>query len=138
MKILIVEDDPVSNALLSAILAPFGSCDVVMDGISGLTGFVSALLQKRPYDLICLDIMLPGLDGQGALKQIRQWEQKNNIGGLDGAKIIMITALSDSANILQAFRSQCEGYIVKPIRKSNVLGQLKSLGLIPGSAVETK
>jgi two-component system chemotaxis response regulator CheY len=134
MKILIVEDDPVSSTLLAAILAPFGTSDVAADGITGLTSFVSALIKKEPYDLVCLDIMLPGLEGQGVLKQIREWEAKSNIHGLDGVKIIMITALGDSKNILQAFKSQCEGYIVKPIRKSKVIDQLNALGLVPAAA----
>ena len=95
---------------------------------------MSALIKKEPYDLVCLDIMLPGLEGQGVLKQIREWEAKSNIHGLDGVKIIMITALGDSKNILQAFKSQCEGYIVKPIRKSKVIDQLNALGLVPAAA----
>ncbi|MGB7569640.1 MAG: response regulator [Chitinivibrionales bacterium] len=129
MNILIVEDDVVSSTILHAVLSPYGNCVVVGDGLSAVASFEAAHKNKTPYGLVCLDIMLPDLDGQEALKQIRKWERQYNINGLDGVKIIMITALGDNKNIMQAFRHQCEGYIVKPIRKNKVQEQLKALGL---------
>jgi two-component system, chemotaxis family, chemotaxis protein CheY len=129
MNILIVEDDVVSSTILYSVLSPCGNCVVVGDGLSAVASFEEAHKNKTPYNLVCLDIMLPDLDGQEALKQIRKWEQLYNINGLDGVKIIMITALGDNKNIIQAFRHQCEGYIVKPIRKNKVLDQLKALGM---------
>jgi two-component system chemotaxis response regulator CheY len=129
MNILIVEDDVVSSTILHSVLSPFGACVVVGDGLSALRSFEAAHKNKAPYGLVCLDIMLPELDGQETLKRIREWERTYNINGLDGVKIIMITALGDNKNIMQAFRHQCEGYIVKPIRKNKVQEQLKALGL---------
>lgn len=130
MRILVVEDDPVSNTLLTSMLTKYGETDSMETGTGVVTMFVDAHGKKQPYDLICLDIMLPGMDGQEILKQIRLWEEQSDILGLDGVKIIMITALSDRFNIMEAFRSQCEGYIVKPIRHEKVREQLIALGCI--------
>jgi len=130
MRILIVEDDPVSNTLLTAMLTKYGETNSLQTGNGVVAEFVAAHEQHRPYDLICLDIMLPGMDGQEILKQIRLWEKEQGVLGLDGVKIIMITALSDRFNIMEAFRSQCEGYIVKPIRHDKVREQLLALGCI--------
>jgi two-component system, chemotaxis family, chemotaxis protein CheY len=130
MKILIVEDDYVSSALLKAILTPYGQCDVASDGRMGVTMFCNALTSINSYTLVCLDIMLPELDGQDVLREIRRQEELKGIKGLDGVKIVMMTALSDHRNIMNAFTSQCEGYLIKPIRKDKVVKQLKDLGLI--------
>lgn len=129
LNILIVEDDVVSSTMLASILSPFGKCDIVGDGLMAVAAFETGHKNKTPYDLVCLDIMLPGLDGQEALQRIRNWERRYNINGLDGVKIIMATSLEDRNNVMQAFNHQCEGYIVKPVTKNLVLEQLKALGL---------
>jgi two-component system, chemotaxis family, chemotaxis protein CheY len=134
MKILIVEDDGVSSTLLKTILASYGECAIVADGESAVAAFKKSLAESTPYSLVCLDIMLPGLDGQNVLKQIRRLEEQHGITGLDCVKTVMITALGDHRSIMEAFRSQCEGYIVKPIRKEKVLRQLRDLGILSDAA----
>jgi two-component system chemotaxis response regulator CheY len=129
-RILIVEDDDISATLLKAILAPHGACDVAADGGKAVKTFKAKAEKGEPYDLICLDIMLPVMDGQDVLKAIRGWEAEKGVLAPDGVPIIMITALRDKENVMGAFKSQCEGYIVKPIRKAAVVAQLNALGLI--------
>ncbi len=133
MNILVVEDDPVSATLLTAILSPYGNCTVAVDGAAAVDAFEKALASRMPFDLVCLDIMLPELDGRHVLKRLRRIEEERGVQGLDGAKVVMITALGDHRSIIDAFRSQCEGYIVKPIRKNKVLDQLYDLGVLPPS-----
>ena len=130
MKTLIVEDDFASRKLMQKYLAPFGETDVVVDGREAVDAFNLAMEEEEPYDLICLDIMLPKMDGQQVLKEIRKVEEDRGILGSDGTKVIMTTALGDAKNVLNAFRSQCEGYLQKPISKEQMLRQLKELGLI--------
>ncbi len=84
----------------------------------------------EPYHLICLDIMLPKLDGQAVLKEIRRIEEERGIFGLSGTKIIMTTALGDAGNIMTAFRSQCEGYIQKPITRDKLEAMMRELALL--------
>jgi len=130
MKILIVEDEFVSRHVLQELLSPYGECDMAVNGKEAVDAFESALAENRPYNLVCLDIMLPEMDGQEALKKMREIERKYQIGGLDGVKIIMTTALEDFDNIKRAFIEQCEGYLVKPITREKIITQLKELSLI--------
>lgn len=127
MNILIIEDDITSGKVLSRILQRYGTVTIATDGRQGLDGFKDALNNKTPYDLIFLDIMMPEIDGQEVLKEIRKTEEMLGIFGLDGVKVIMTTALDDNKNIMQAFRSQCEGYLVKPILKDKVHAEIKRL-----------
>ncbi len=130
MKILIVEDEFGSRKLLQKFLSPYGVCDMAVDGDEAVEAFSLAMKDKEPYDLVCLDIMLPKKDGQEVLKEIRGIEKENGKYGLDGTKIIMTTALNDPKNIMEAFKSQCEAYIPKPITKQKLLEEMKSLGLL--------
>lgn len=130
MKTLIVEDDFASRKLMQRYLSPFGECDIVVDGEEAVEAFELALMENEPYDLICLDIMLPKKDGQEVLQEIRDIEAKRNIVGNDATKVIMTTALGDAKNVLNAFRSQCEGYLQKPVGREQILRELRELKLI--------
>jgi len=130
MKTLVVEDDFVSRRLLQIVLTPYGQCDIAVNGREALEAFKMALDEGSPYDLVCLDIMMPEMDGHEVLKQIRETEMQNGKGGLDGAKVIMTTALGDFENIKRAFIGQCEAYLVKPVEKQKLLEKLVELGLI--------
>ena len=94
-----------------------------------MSTFRKALDTPQPFDLICLDIMLPYLDGQAVLKQVRALEDTRGLTGLAGTKVIMLTALRDADNVMKAFRSQCEGYLSKPISKERLFREIRSLGL---------
>ena len=130
MKTLIVEDDFVSRRLLQVILTPYGPCDIAVNGAEAIEAFRLAWQEKNPYQLICLDIMMPELSGQEVLKAIRNIERELAIDWEDGAKVIMTTALHDNDNIKQAFQEQCEAYLVKPIERKKLLQQLRELQLI--------
>ena len=73
---------------------------------------------------------MPEMDGHDVLKAIRKIESQHGIGGLDGVKVVMITALGDSKNVMGAFRTGCEAYIVKPVKKGKLLEEIEKLGLI--------
>lgn len=133
MKILIAEDDFASRILLTKLLGSLGRCDVTVNGEEALDAFRIAVSEGQAYDLICLDIMMPIIDGIETLKVIREIEDERGIGGLDRAKVIMITALGDSKNVLEAFKDGCEAYIVKPIKKEKLYEEITKLGLsVPG------
>jgi two-component system, chemotaxis family, chemotaxis protein CheY len=130
MKTLIVEDDFASRKLMHKYLASLGECDVVVDGQEALEAFQIAMNEKAPYDLICLDIMLPKKDGQEVLKEIRDIEEQHGKIGSDGTKVIMTTALGDAKNVLSAFRSQCEAYLQKPISQEQLYREMRELNLL--------
>jgi len=131
IKILIVEDDFIVRRILKDILSPYGDCDIVVDGDEAIQAFRLAWEEKEPYDLICLDIMMPKLDGQEALRQIREMEKEIGIQGSAEVKVIMVTALDDPKNVVEAYyRGGATSYIVKPIVKVRLLDEIRSFGLI--------
>ena len=89
-----------------------------------------ALEDDEPYDLICLDVMMPVLDGYQALKAIRDIERERGIQGKDGVKIIMTTALNEERNVKKAFEMGCTVYSGKPIDLEKFELILKKLELI--------
>ena len=82
------------------------------------------------YDLICMDIMMPEMDGQAAVLKIREMEESAGVMSTTGAKIIMITALDDVKNVVKSFKALCDAYIFKPVDTAKLLEQLKSLALV--------
>jgi two-component system, chemotaxis family, chemotaxis protein CheY len=131
MKTLIVEDDFLARALLSTLLAEYGVCHVAVNGQEAIEAVRWAFQENEPYDLICLDIMMPVMDGQQALLGIRKIEENLGITGLNATKVIMVTAYDDSKNIMKAFRQgQCEAYMTKPLDREKLLGHIYGLGLI--------
>ena len=69
MRILIAEDDFVSRQLINKLLSPFGEVEIAANGKEAFTAAKMAYENNHSYDLICLDILLPGLDGQQALQR---------------------------------------------------------------------
>jgi two-component system chemotaxis response regulator CheB len=132
VRTLIVEDDYASRKLFRAILVPYGRVDVAVNGREAVESFQLALEEGSPYDLVCLDIMMPEMDGQQALKMIREIEEERGILGGAGAKVVMLTALGGQEQVRLAFREQCEGYLVKPVTRDRLLRTVRELGLIPG------
>lgn len=131
MKTLIVEDDFTSRLILQELLRKYGPCHFANNGREAVEAARLALEQGEVYDLICLDIMMPEMDGQQALREIRALEESRGINSDKGSKIIMITVLGDYTNVRQAYHNLCDTYLTKPIDKGKLIGSLQTLGLIP-------
>lgn len=130
MRFLVVEDDFGSRRLLEALLKPYGPCDVVVDGHEAIEAFRLAWEENDPYQVIMLDIMMPNLDGQEALRSIRSVEGEIGVGPEDEVKVIMTTALEDPKNVVEAFyEGGATSYLVKPIDKEKLRAELEKLGL---------
>lgn len=129
-KILIVEDDMVSRKFLSRFLSPFGVCDMVVDGLEAIDAFMMALNMKEPYDLVCLDIMMPKIDGIKVLQTMRDLELQNQIAYEQRSKIIMTTALGESDIVKRAFDLGCDAYASKPIDIEKLTEVLQKLDIL--------
>ncbi len=127
MKILIVEDDSASRLLMQRLLKPYGEVHTAINGRDAVATFHLAMAQGEPYHLVCLDIMMPEVDGHRVLKEIRNMED-----GQNPVKVIMTTALADLENVRKARHERCDAYIAKPITKAVLLGKMRSLGLLMG------
>lgn len=130
MKILIAEDDFVSRMFLYKFLTSYGECDLTVDGIEAVEAFLMAHDAGAPYDLICLDIMMPKVDGIKALKAIRDIENQKGIEEINSVKVIMTTALNDTESVHNSFITGCEGYASKPIDTDKFIDVMKKLKLI--------
>ncbi|MDR3601722.1 MAG: response regulator [Desulfosporosinus sp.] len=130
MKVLIAEDDLASRRFLSKFLTQYGEVDLVVDGLEALDAYLMASKEKAPYDLICLDIMMPKVDGVKVLKAIRDFETRQEVLSAQRVKVIMTTALAETDYVNQAFKIGCEAYAAKPIDTNKMLEVIKKLGLI--------
>jgi len=129
VKTLVVEDDFSSRLLLQEFLKPFGAVHIAVNGKEAVAAVRAAATAHDPYNLICLDITMPEMDGQEALKQIRGFEESCGIQSSQGSKIFMITAVDDIKNVFEGFRGLCDAYIVKPLDRAKLIEQIRLFGL---------
>ncbi len=134
MKILIAEDDLVSRNFLNKFLEKYGDCDLVVDGLETIDAFLMALKDHAPYQLICLDIMMPKVDGIKTLRAIRELEKQYGVAPEKRVKIIMTTALAEAQVVRTAFEYGCEAYAAKPIDTKKLIEVMGKLGLIENSS----
>ncbi len=130
MRSLVVEDDFTSRLLLQTFLARYGECHTAANGDEALCAFEAASSQAGEYDLVCVDIMMPGVNGKEVVKRLRDMEERRGILSSRGAKIIMTTGLNDTKEVFQSFKMLCDAYMTKPIDTRILLGHLKSYHLV--------
>lgn len=130
MKILIVEDETVQRMTLQNILMQYGTCQIATDGLQAVEMFKTAFTGNDRYDLVCMDLKMPNLDGKAALKQIRDFEVSQGVYFSDGVKVIMITAYGDMPNILESFHELCDSFLVKPYTQEQLIKQIKDTGIL--------
>lgn len=131
MKALIVDDDFYSRNMIHEILRPVAWCDIAVNGEEAIEAFRRGLMAGSPYDLICLDLLMPELDGQQALREIRAIEQEFDVAPRNEAKVIVTTMLDDEKETHDAFfLGGATSYLVKPIDEEKLLNEIKSLGLL--------
>ncbi|OIQ52004.1 Chemotaxis protein CheY [Pseudodesulfovibrio hydrargyri] len=131
MKALIVDDDFYSRNMIHEILRQVAKCDIAVNGEEAIEAFRRGLLDGEPYDLICLDLLMPELDGQQALREIRTLEQENGVSPHRESKVIVTTMLADEKETHDAFfLGGATSYLVKPIDEAKLMEEIKSLGLI--------
>ena len=131
MKVLIVEDDAISRKMIEMIMKPLvKEYSLAMDGEVALELFNKSVESENNYDLVLLDIMLPKMDGQTLLQKFRKKEKEYNLLGNKSSKIIMVSALDDAGNVMEAFKNQCDGYLTKPYNRNSLIIELRKLELI--------
>lgn len=116
MRILVIEDnrDILAN-VLNFLELKGHSVDCAQDGVSGLH-----LATSQDYDVIVLDIMLPGIDGYQICKRLRE-----DVGS--NTPIIMLTARDELNDRLQGFKVGADDYLVKPFALAELLARAEAL-----------
>jgi two-component system chemotaxis response regulator CheY len=109
-KILIAEDTPTWVIIIKKYLKSKCKIDIADTGIDALIKFKNAREAGTPYNLIFLDMLMPVMNGDEVLKAIRKYEKDNNC---KQCKVIMVSAVDKSAQVLEAFKNEANGYIFK-------------------------
>ncbi len=131
LKILIVEDDFMVRQVLRDILEEYGTIDIAVNGEEAVQAFRIAWRKDAPYDLLCMDIMMPVMDGNEALIKIRGIEVSLGIIGAAEVKVIMISALDDVKTVVKSYaKGGATSYIVKPIEKERLIDEMRAIGLL--------
>ena len=130
MRFLVVDDDFETRHLMQKLLRPFGDVDVATDGEEGVEAFSRALKEGEPYSLVTMDILMPNVDGQQALREIRQIEKEHGIGVEKQSSVLMVSGLDNSKELHDAFfLGEATGYIVKPVNHAVLLQEIAKLGI---------
>lgn len=112
MRILIIEDEfNLADAILNRLKKENFSVDICTDGEEGLFNSLSGI-----YDLIILDVMLPGKNGYEILESLK----KENVS----SKVIMLTAKSDIESKLDCFEKGADDYITKPFHMEELIARV--------------
>ncbi len=130
MKTLIVEDDFTSRLLLLTYLSRYGECHIAVNGDEAVAAFRIALEAGSPYKLICMDILMPGMDGKEAVRQVRAMEEARGVTSTNGVKIIMTTSLNDVNEVMKSFKELCDAYLFKPVDTGKLLAELREFRLV--------
>lgn len=132
MRILVADDDRLNRGLLVEFLSEYGDCDEVGDGVAAMGAYGEAIEEGRPYELLCLDIMMPQLDGLGVLRQVQEvYAEFGEERAGAPPKVIMMTAVEDMEYINAAFELGCDAYASKPIDMEKIREVMQNLGLAP-------
>lgn len=129
MKVLIAEDDFASRKYMYEFMKRFGDVDITVDGAEAVDAFLMAVEDRTFYDLVCLDIMMPNMNGVEALQAIRTIEREYQLEKDEICKIIMMSALSDREYILRARNLGCNGYANKPVSLERLMETMQRMKL---------
>lgn len=127
MRILIVEDDKTSGEFILRVLERYAECDIAISGIEAVDAFLLAHDEGTPYDLICLDLMLPLFDGEDVLAAIRKIEKEKGIGPDKRVKVIITSALKDLELTAKLTQSGFDRYFLKPLNAEEIIKYIKSI-----------
>ena len=118
MRILLAEDDFVTRKFMSNFLSKYGECDVTVDGMEAVDAFMMALEEGNPYDLVCLDIMMPVMNGLEATKAIRELPRED----AKTIPIIAITANAFNEDVEKSKQAGMNAHLTKPLRANEIIG----------------
>jgi two-component system, chemotaxis family, chemotaxis protein CheY len=126
LRILIVDDSPVIRLLLMRILKDYGECASARDGLEAIDTYRRSLNENLPFDLICLDLGLPGIHGVDVLREVRALHAQS--GSLLKPRVLVITASSELSEVEAVIQLGADGYLVKPLVKQRLFEYLTAFG----------
>lgn len=127
MRTLVIDDEFVALTKMTAVLSEHGVCHAATSGTQALEMFVKAATSGQPYTLVTIDINMPHMDGYAVIQQLRLQERRLKI---TPARKIIVSAAADTDNVMRAARSDCDGFLVKPVSRETLLKKLLPMGLL--------
>jgi two-component system, chemotaxis family, chemotaxis protein CheY len=125
MRALIVDDDFYSRIMLHDMLGRVADCHIAVNGEEAVDAFKRALEDGRPYDLVCLDLVMPEMDGQQALREMRALEAENGRDQEKGCVIFVVSMVEDNRETNEAFfLGGADCFLVKPIEEARLMAEL--------------
>ena len=124
---MIVEDNKQSYELLQMMLQKYGLCDIVENGEDAFEQFKNAITEDDPYDVIFLDILMPGIDGNEVLRRIRAWEKEKGITEKK-VQVVMASSKADTDTILTSYDDGCQHFFMKPYDMTELEDLMQKMG----------
>lgn len=115
MRVLIVDDNSANRMTLKWVLSKFD--DLYIEEADSGQAAINAC-EKQRFDLIFMDVMMPGMTGIEATKEIKKIDQKS--------MVIAVTALDDDETTKEMFRAGAEDYITKPLKQDIFKARLQN------------
>ena len=132
-KTLIVDDSKAVLYMMNGILNDYGLNEIceAANGLLAVEQFEAAARSGAPFSLVFLDIVMPVMNGQEALKRMRDIEMDAGVIGDDRAIIIMATSLHSTTDMIDAMiEGDCTDYLIKPFDPEDLLGMLIKYGYV--------
>jgi len=127
LKILLLEDDEVVAHEMNRFLEQFGTVCTCTNIDNALVAFSLATKSPRPFDFVCLDIMVQNAPSIGLLKTMRYIEKEEKT---KRCKIFITSAYDTEQYMKAAFNGMCDEYLVKPFSLTHLYDTMRLHGLI--------
>ncbi|MER6314820.1 two-component system response regulator CseB [Streptomyces sp. NPDC001581] len=114
VRVLLVEDDDLMRRSFTVALERYGyRMETAADGLAGLE-----LFREESFDLLILDVMLPGLDGIGLCRRVRETSL---------VPVLMMSARGDGLDVVAGLEAGADDYVVKPVDTYVLVARIRSL-----------
>ncbi|MGE4296718.1 MAG: response regulator [Desulfovibrionaceae bacterium] len=130
MRILIVDDSLASRCILTDVLSRHGVCEQAENGEQAVALFEASLREGRPFNLLIMDVMMPGMDGLEATRRIVAMQDAAAVPPEDRARVVMVTCLDNSSTVINAqFDSGVDYFLTKPFDLETLTEALRCLDI---------
>ena len=128
-RFLLVDDEPDVRMVLTGFLNELGHCETAAAGHEALAAMNRALEEKRPYDAVFLDIVMPGMDGHETASMLRKAEREHGVEPHNAFKLVMVSSLDDTGNVCKSFFRDglADAYVAKPVDHGKLMDELRAL-----------
>ena len=125
MRCLVIDDEPTARLHLRLLLEARGPVDEAPDAIAGLQRIRDAIADNDPFDLVCIDLSMPGPSGIEAIKMVQEVDKKLRHG--KHTNVVVVTASDDQKDIRAALHQHVDGYLLKPVTPGQIVETIDPL-----------